>query len=348
METVKPNMFTLKPPSGAGERGHSGNPKVVAEFTRPLLLSPGQDLLGYVFGRLGRGTLFVITLVSVLAVLLIFWFVVKEAIPFLRTQTLGQAFERLAEFLGGINWYPEAEDHPEFGVLPAIVGSLYVTIVALVLSVPVGLLCAVFLSDIAHFSIRQSIKPVIEILAAIPSVAYGFFAIVVVAPWLQNSFGFSTGANSLNAAMILAIMAVPTIISVAEDSLSAVGRETREASYGLGATRAETLIQVVIPAAYSGIIAAVILGMMRAIGETMVVWMAAGMASQIPSPWWDLSQSVRPMTATIAQEMGETARGTAHYHALFAIGCLLLVFTFGMNLISEHFMARIHRKGGRR
>lgn len=335
----------LRPSDTAGMTAYDVRRKARAGFTRPLLLSPGRDLLGFVVGRLGRGSLFVVTLVSVMAVFLIFWFVIREAIPFLRGETFRQVMARLSEFLTSRNWYPEAEGHPEFGALPAIVGSLYVTAVALLLSVPVGLLCAVYLSDMAPFSIRQLVKPVIEILAAIPSVAYGFFAIIVVAPWLQHSFGFSTGANALNASMILAIMAVPTIISVAEDSLSAVGRETREASYGLGATRAETLIKVVIPAAYSGIIAAVILGMMRAIGETMVVWMAAGMASQIPSPWWDLSQSVRPMTATIAQEMGETARGTLHYHALFAIGCLLLVFTFGMNLVSEHFMARIHRKG---
>lgn len=347
MDIRKPNVTILQPTSGA-VRVHSEQSKPVAEFSRPLLLSPGQDLMGYIIGHLGRGALFVITLVSVLAVFLIFWFVIREAIPFLKGNSFSQVMARLAEFLTGRNWYPEAEAHPEFGVLPAIVGSFYVTTAALVLSVPVGLLCAVFLSDIAPFSIRQAIKPVIEILAAIPSVAYGFFAIIVVAPWLQNPFGLSTGANALNASMILAIMAVPTIISVAEDSLSAIGREIREASFALGATRAETLLKVVIPAAHSGIIAAVILGMMRAIGETMVVWMAAGMASQIPSPWWDLSQSVRPMTATIAQEMGETARGTVHYYALFAIGCVLLIFTFGMNLISEHFMARIQRKGGGR
>ncbi len=347
MDIRKPNMTVLQPSSQDDLRKRTEPFRGVAEFTRPLLLSPSQDLLGFVLGYLGRGTLFIITLVSVLAVFLIFWFVIREAIPFLQGDSVSGIVARLTEFLTGRNWYPEAEGHPEFGAFPAIVGSVYVTTAALVLSVPIGLLCAVFLSDMAPFGLRQAIKPVIEILAAIPSVAYGFFAIIVVAPWLQHTFGFPTGANALNAAMILAIMAVPTIISVAEDSLSAIGREIREASYALGATRAETLLKVVIPAANSGIIAAVILGMMRAIGETMVVWMAAGMASQIPSPWWDLSQSVRPMTATIAQEMGETARGTVHYYALFAIGCVLLVFTFGMNLISEHFMARIHRRGKR-
>ena len=206
-----------------------------------------------------------------------------------------------------------------------------------------GLLAAVFLSDIASFKVRQVCKPIIEILAAIPSVAYGVFAVMVVAPWLQKHLGFSTGTNALNASVILSIMALPTIISVAEDSLSAVGRDIREASYALGATRSETMIKVVIPAAHSGIIAAVILGMMRAIGETMVVWMASGNAAQIPSPWWDLSQSVRTMTATIAGELGEVPKGTIHYHSLFAIGFLLLIFTFTLNLVSEYFMAQVRK-----
>ena len=147
---------------------------------------------------------------------------------------------------------------------------------------PVGILAAVFLSDIVSMKIRNIIKPIIEILAAIPSVAYGFFAVMVLAPWMQQKFGFSTGTNALNASLILAVMALPTIISVSEDSISAVGRELREASYGCGATRMETIFKVVIPAAHSGIIAGIVLGMMRAIGETMVVWMASGNAAQIP------------------------------------------------------------------
>ena len=183
----------------------------------------------------------------------------------------------------------------------------------------------------------------IEILAAIPSVAYGVFAVTIVAPWMQNKLGFSTGTNILNASVILSLMALPTIISVAEDALSAIGREIREASYGLGATRAETMIKVVLPAAHSGIIAAVILGMMRAIGETMVVWMASGQSAQIPSPWWDLSQSVRTMTGTIAQEMGEVAKNTDPYYVLFAIGVVLLIFTFILNMISEFFMSRFKK-----
>jgi phosphate transport system permease protein len=171
--------------------------------------------------------------------------------------------------------------------------------------------------------------------------------VLVLAPWLQKHFGFTTGTNALNASLILAVMALPTIVSVAEDSISAIGRELREASYSCGATRLETIFKVVLPAAHSGIIAAVVLGMMRAIGETMVVWMAAGNATQIPHPWWDVSQSVRTMTATIASEMGEAPEGSLHRSGLFAIGVLLLILTFGMNVISEYFLSRAKRARGK-
>jgi len=252
----------------------------------------------------------------------------------------------LVEFLTGRDWRPTA-DPPVFGSLAIIVGSLYVSFTALVFAVPVGLLAAVFLSDVLSWKARTVVKPVVEILAAIPSVAYGFFAVLVLAPWLQREFGFSTGTNALNASLILAVMALPTIISVAEDSISAIGRELREASYSCGATRMETMIKVVIPAAHSGIIAAVVLGMMRAIGETMVVWMASGNATQIPRPWWDVSQSIRTMTATIAGEMGESPEGSQHRGALFAIGVLLLILTFGLNIVSEYFLSRAKKATGK-
>lgn len=304
-------------------------------FDRPLMLSPSQDLFGYLFNRIGQAFLFMVTFTSVVAVLLIFLFIIKEAMPFVMSNDLN-------EFFTSAKWYPE-DDPAIFGTKAIIIGSFYVTAGALLFAMPVGVLAAVFLSDIVSFEARMIIKPIVEILAGIPSVAYGFFAVLVVAPWMQNTLGFSTGTNALNVSIILAIMAIPTIVSVAEDSLSAIGREIREASYGLGATRAETIIKVVIPAAHSGIIAAIILGMMRAIGETMVVLMASGNAAQIPSPWWDLSQSVRTMTATIAGEMGETPKGSEHYHCLFLIGLTLLVFTFIFNAVSEYFLSRVKR-----
>lgn len=319
-----------------------------AEFSRPLRLSMSEDLRGVISANIGHGLLFLTTFISVMAVLAIFYFVIQESLPFIFKGGLTETLSRIKEFLFSTRWYPENEEHPEYGALAIIVGSLYVTVCSLVIAVPIGVLAAVFLSDIAPFELRQICKPIIEILAAIPSVAYGVFAVMVVAPWMQNTLGFSTGTNAFNASLILSIMALPTIISVAEDALSAVGREIREASYGLGATRAETMMKVVIPAAHSGIFAAVILGMMRAIGETMVVWMASGNSSRIPSPWWDLSQSVRTMTATIAGELGEVPKDTDHYYVLFAIGLLLLIFTFGLNLVSEYFMAQFKKnaRGG--
>lgn len=308
-------------------------------YNQSLVLTPWQDMKGFLFHHLGRMFLFLVTCTSVLAVFLIFFFVIREAIPFL-------SHADFLEFLTSTEWYPEAGT-PKYGALAIIAGSFYVTAIALVFAVPVGILAAVFLSDIVSYKIREYVKPVIEILAAIPSVAYGFFAILVLAPWLQEHFNFSTGTNALNAALVLSIMALPTIISVAEDSISTVGRELREASYGLGATRFETIFKVVLPSAHSGIIAAVILGMMRAIGETMVVWMASGNAAQIPTPWWDLSQSVRTMTATIAGEMGETAKGSTHYYSLFMVGVLLLVLTFTFNIISEYFLISAKKKLGK-
>jgi phosphate transport system permease protein len=310
-----------------------------AEKNQSLVLTPLQDMKGFLLQHLGRMFLFMITCSSVLLVLLIFFFVIRQGLPFFTKFSL-------IEFLTTKSWFPEAAP-PKFGALSLIAGSLYVTLASLAFAVPTGILAAIFLSDIVSFKIRDFIKPVIEILAAIPSVAYGFFAVLVLAPWMQNKLGFATGTNALNASIILSIMALPTIISIAEDSISAVARELREASYGLGATRFETIFKVVLPAANSGIVAAIVLGMMRAIGETMVVWMASGNANQIPSPWWDLSQSVRTMTATIAGDMGETPKDSPHYWSLFAIGVVLLVMTFLLNLISEYFLASAKKKTGK-
>jgi len=318
------NSTTLDAPDGE---------KAAAGFDRPLLLTSGQDLRGYILQVGGRTLLVAVASLTILAVLLIFAFIIQKAWPFLVSGGLG-------ELLGSRNWYPTHTEHPEFGALSMFYGSAVVTIGAMLLAVPIGLLAAVCLSDIMPFALRQYAKPVVEILAAIPSVAYGFFAVMVVSPWLQNTWGLSTGTNALNAGMILAVMAVPTIVSISEDALSSIGRDLREDAYALGATRAEVLVKVVIPAARSGIIAAFILGMMRAVGETMAVWMASGMSAQIPHPWWDLTASVRTLTATIAQEMGEAPKDGVHRQALFALGLSLLVLTFALNLAGEHFLTR--------
>jgi len=310
-----------------------------AGFTRPLLLTPAQDRGGWLMGHAGLAALMLVTATSVVAVGLIFVFIIREAWPFFQAQGFGEA-------VSGTDWSPEAQGQERFGMLALIFGSLYVTAGALAIAVPVGILTAVLLSDMVSFRVRQGVKPIIEILAAIPSVAYGFFAVLVLAPLMQERFGLHTGANALNSAIMLAVMAVPTIVSVAEDSLWACGRELREASYACGATRAETLLKIVIPAAHNGIIAAIVLGMMRAIGETMLVWMASGNACQIPHPWYDLTQSVRTMTATVAGEMGETPKGSTHYHALFAVGLMLLTFSLVLNLLTEYLLHRARRSSG--
>jgi len=342
---------------------------------------------------------------SVIALLFIFYFIMRDALPFFR-------IEGVREFFTSTHWYPSREQ-PEFGALSIFVGSALVTLGASVVAVPLGILAALCLSDILPFSVRQVAKPVIEMLAAIPSVVYGFFALVVFAPLLQthggsvlaagawmvaaplglvavavgsdvvaarlplrvqrpgrivaaatlgalvvavllaltgmlNRLAVSSGTNALNVSIILGIMALPTIVSVSEDALNAVGRELREGSYALGATRAETLLKVVVPAAKSGILAAVILGIMRAVGETMVVWMASGNAARIPSPWFDFLQPVRTLTATIAGDMGEAdhVTGSARYHVLFAMALCLLAFAFVMNVVSEYMVRRSRRMKG--
>jgi phosphate ABC transporter permease protein PstC len=286
----------------------------------------------------GQAFLLAITSIAALAVLAIIFFIARDALPFFSES-------RTWAFFTSKEWYPTAAV-PKFGAAAIFAGSFIVTLTAVLLAVPPGILAAVCLSDLLPFNVRQVIKPVIEILAAIPSVVYGFFALVVLAPFIQDVLGASSGVNALNASIILAIMALPTIVSVSEDALQAAGRELREGSYALGATRAETLVKVVIPSAVSGIFSAVLLGIMRALGETMVVWMASGNAAQIPQPFYNLLQPIRTLTATIAGDMGEADQmtGSAHYHVLFAMGLSLLVFSFVCNLAGEWVVNRQRKK----
>jgi len=369
-----------------------------------LLISEGARRFKRLGAFFGHSLLTGVASSSIIAILFIFYFIMRDALPFFR-------IEGVKEFFSSAHWYPSRED-AEFGALAIFVGSGLVTLGASIVAVPLGVLAAVCLSDILPFSVRQVAKPVIEMLAAIPSVVYGFFALAVFAPLLQTKGGsvlaigawivlaplalvsiavasdvvasrspvraraaarvvaaalmgsaavfalialggflsrlpVSTGTNAFNVSVILGIMALPTIVSVSEDSLNAVGRELREGSYALGATRAETLLKVVIPAAGSGILAAVILGVMRAVGETMVVWMASGNAARIPSPWFNLLEPVRTLTATIAGDMGEADQvtGSARYHVLFAMALCLLAFAFVMNVVSEYAVRRSRRKG---
>lgn len=245
-------------------------------------------------------------------------------------------------FLLGESWYPTAEP-PEFGILPLIAASLWVTAGALVICVPLGVGSALYLHELAGNKQRAVLKPVIEILASVPSIIYGFFGMVVMAPFLQTAFDLPIGLTAFTTSVILGVMATPTVASIAEDALGYVPRSFREASFAVGADRWQTLTKVIIPAAGSGISTAVILGMSRAIGETMTVLMVAGGSAIIPESMFD---PVRPMTAAIAAEMGEAPVGSDHYHALFAIALILFLITFVFNAAAELISRRYRLKLG--
>lgn len=239
-------------------------------------------------------------------------------------------------------WNPSAYDAPFFGLGPMIRSTLLVTLGALTIAVPLGIGTAAWLSEFAPPAVRNVLKPVIELLAAVPSVVVGFLGIVLVAPLLSRVFGLSNGLNALNGAILLAIMSLPTIISMAEEAIRAVPKEYREASLALGANRWEVLVTVTLPACISGMLAAVMLGMGRVIGETMTVLMATGNAGALPDSFFD---SVRTITATIAIEMGEVAYGSTHYRGLFILGALLFLITLAVNLTAEKIAARYRQLG---
>lgn len=270
--------------------------------------------------RLTEWLLAGVSTLSILSMAGIVIFLLVDGLPFFKDYSL-------TDFLFGLNWYP-TDDPMEFGILPLIVGSLTVMALATVIAVPLGVATAIYLSEVAKPGMRRIVKPFVELLAALPSVVIGFFGMVVVAPFLQDYMGASTGLNLLNAGLMLAFMSVPIICSVAEDAIYSVPRELREASLSLGATKWETLTRVVLPAASSGIGTAVMLGMSRSIGETMVVLMVAGGAAVIPTSLFD---SVRPIPASIAAEMAEAPFHSEHYYALFATGIVLIIFTLIFN-----------------
>ena len=238
----------------------------------------------------------------------------------------------LSEFLLTKNWDPTSPEKAQYGILSMIVSTLMVTGGALLLAVPIGIGVAAYLSDVAHWRVREIVKPVVEILAAIPSVVVGFLGIVFFGPLIARIFHTGNGLNAINGSFLLAIMSLPTIISISEDSLNAVPTAYNEASLALGASQWQTLFRVKLPAALSGIIAACMLGMGRAIGETMTVLMATGNARAFPHGFLS---SVRTMTADIAIELGEVPYYTTHYYALFAIGLVLFIMTFIVNMAAD-------------
>jgi phosphate transport system permease protein len=281
-----------------------------------------------------QGTFFAIATASILILALISLFLFTEGLPIFGKVSV-------TDFLFGQYWYPTA-DPPDFGIFPLIMGSFAVTALASVVAIPLGVMTAVYLAEIATARVREIIKPIVELLAALPSVVIGFFGMVVVAPFLQDTFDLATGLNIFNAGIMLAFMSIPTICSISEDAIFSVPNNLREASLALGATQWETILRVVLPASISGISTGVILGMSRAIGETMVVLMVAGGAGMIPTSIFD---PVRPLPASIAAEMAEAPFRGDHYHALFAIGIVLFIFTFIFNIVADYISHKYRQVG---
>jgi phosphate transport system permease protein len=245
------------------------------------------------------------------------------------------------DFVFGKLWYP-TYDPPDFGIFPLIVASMAVTAVSSLIAIPLGVMTAIYLAEIASGRMREIVKPVVELLAAIPSVVIGFFGMVVIAPFIQELFNIATGLNLFNASLMLAFMSVPTICSLSEDAIFSVPVELKEASLALGATHWETIHRVTLPAALSGISTSVILGMSRAMGETMVVLMVAGGAAMMPGSIFD---PVRPMPASIAAEMAEAPFRGDHYYALFATGIVLFLFTLAFNIVADYISHRYKQVG---
>jgi len=245
------------------------------------------------------------------------------------------------DFITKTQWNPENDkSNSIYGLLSLLFSTLMVTLGAMIIAIPLGIGTAAFISEYAGERLKKILKPAIEMLAAIPSVAIGFMGIVVIGPGIAQLFGLNNGLNALNGAILLAIMSLPTIITVAEDAIHAVPFSYKEASYGMGAGKWITLSRVTLPAAMPGMIAAVMLGMGRAIGETMTVLMATGNSIAFPNGFFD---SIRTITATIAIEMGEVPYQTTHYYSLFAIALVLFIITMGVNLIAEKLAGRYRK-----
>lgn len=250
-----------------------------------------------------------------------------------------RAFDTInpVEFFFGADWNPSAYGEPSYGILAMIVSTLMVTGGAMVVAVPLGVGAAAYLSEVAPPRVREFLKPTIELLASIPSVAVGFIGIVLFGPAIAEIFGLNSGLNAINGSILLAFMSLPTIVTVAEDAIQSVPLTFKEASYALGSNKWITLTRVTLPAAFSGIATAIILGIGRALGETMTVLMAAGNVTAMPSSFFD---PVRPLTATIAIELGEVPYGTTHYYSLFALGAVLFLMSLAVNIISERISAK--------
>jgi phosphate transport system permease protein len=311
-----------------------------AESARPSLMARGR-----IVERIVEGLIKAVALVSIAAVLLILIFVGKEALPVLTSAivhqevTLGGLF---ASREGLYTWQP-VSDLPKYNIVPLLAGSAKVTLIALVFAVPVSVAAAVYVSEMAGKRARELLKPAIELLAGVPSVVIGFFALVVLSSWVQAAFGTEHRLNALVAGLGLAFAICPIVFSISEDALRAVPGSYRTAAVALGSTRAQTILRVVLPAAGPGIAAAIVLGFGRAIGETMIVVLASGNAALFDGA---LDHSTRTITATIAQELGEVVVGSPHYHVLFFLGAILFISTFAVNFFGERMVHGMRVKLG--
>lgn len=288
--------------------------------------------------------------IAVLAIVLIFVFIAREALPIFtdhdvrqevtpRTMLLPQTWRGSPPHYA---WQPTS-DEPKYSLVPLVMGSLKVTLVAMAVATPLGVLAAIFVANLASRRVREIVKPTLELLAGIPSVVLGVFALVVVGTWLQKVFGFEHRLNAIVAGGVLSLTVIPLVFTVAEDALSAVPKEFLDASLALGASKVQTVARVVVPAAVPGIAAGVVLGFGRAIGETMIVLMASGNAA---IDTFRLGLSTRTVTATIAAEMAEVVHGSPHYVVLFVLGAVLLTFTFVTNLAAQRIVEQFRRKRG--
>jgi phosphate transport system permease protein len=273
---------------------------------------------------------------SILFLALIFFFLLQNGIPALKETGLAKLFQS--------TWYPT---EAYFGILPLLFGSLLVTFLAIFIALPFGVGTAVFISEIAPRAMKEILKPLVEILAGMPSVVLGFIGIVVVVPYMQRTLNLPTGQAAITGAILLGLIAIPTVVSIAEDALNAVPQSYRQAALAMGATRWQTIWGITVPAAKTGILTAIMLGIGRTLGETMAVMMVTGNAAVMPEGLQSIFMPVRTMTATIASEMGEVAKGSAHYAVLFFIGIVLFIFSLIINILASWVSTRGRKRSER-
>ncbi len=315
-----------------------------AAFSTQAALTSRSRHLGE---RVMEKLLFIAGLSSTVIIALIFIFLFKEAIFFFQTASPAELVGKMAydawdeKNVYTMTWQPVSDVDPKYSLLPLISGSFLVSLPAILISAIFGVGCAIYLSEIASPRAREILKPLIELLAGIPSVVLGFLMLALTASFIQDLFETKFRLNAFVGAVGIAIATMPLIITLSEDALRAVPKELKDASYALGASRWQTILGTTVPAAVSGISASVILGFGRALGETMIVLMATGNAALITG---DIFSSVRTMTATLAAELGEVAQGDEHYYALFVVGAVLFTFTFLLNIVAEYFLNKTRKK----